>query len=274
MKNYNQKTITLNNGCQIPVIGFGTYQIPEEHAARATADAISCGYRHIDCASAYQNQKAVGKGIRESGIDRDDIFITSKVWVTDMDEDKAADACRNTIRELDVEYLDLYLIHWPKPNSGHCYQIMQRLCEEKLTRSIGISNFKPRHMEEFIKGEPVTPVMNQIECHPYLQQDETIAYCREHNIAVTAHSPFMEGEMFRVPKLAQIAEKHNKSVAQIALRWNYQRGIVVIPKSVNISRMQENFDIFGFSLDEEDMAAIKALDAGRRSAPDPDNMPF
>lgn len=274
MNDYHQETITLNNGSQIPVIGFGTYQIPRNLAAKAVADALSCGYRHIDCASAYDNQEAVGRGIKESGIDREDIFITSKVWVTDMDGEKTIEACQKTIRELGVEYLDLYLIHWPKPNSRHCYQIMQQLCEKKLVKSIGISNFKPHHMEEFIKGEPVVPVINQIECHPYLQQEETIQYCKEHNIAVTAHSPFMEGKMFQVPKLAEIADKHHKSVAQIALRWNYQRGIIVIPKSVNISRMEENFDIFNFQLDEEDMNAIKALETGERSAPDPDNMPF
>lgn len=274
MNAYQQETIKLNNGAQIPAIGFGTYQIPQNLAAKAVADALSCGYRHIDCASAYDNQEAVGRGIKESGIDREDIFITSKVWVTDMDEEKTLEACEKTIRELNIEYLDLYLIHWPKPNSRHCYQIMQRLLEKKLVRSIGISNFKPHHMEEFIKGEPVVPVINQIECHPYLQQQETLQYCRDHNIAVTAHSPFMEGKMFQVPELAEIADKHHKSVAQVALRWNYQRGIIVIPKSVNVSRMKENFDIFNFCLDEEDMAAIRALETGERSAPDPDNMPF
>lgn len=275
MKKYNQQTRLLNNGTEIPVIGFGTYQIPDGLASsQAVANAIACGYRHIDCASAYNNQKSVGRGIKDSRIDRDDLFITSKVWVTDMSYDSTIEACKKTLQELSLDYLDLYIIHWPKPNSRECFQALQYLYEEKLVRAIGISNFKPHHIKDFIEGESISPAINQIECHPYLQQAETIAYCSSHDIAITAHSPFMEGRMFSVPELAEIAKKHNKSVAQIALRWNYQRGVIVIPKSTSISRMKENMNIFDFVLDDEDMDRIKALETGERSAPDPDNMPF
>ncbi len=275
MKKYNQKTLTLNNGTEIPVIGFGTYQIPNgSTTSKTVADALSCGYRHIDCASAYDNQKSVGQGIKNSGVNRDEIFITSKVWITDMSYQNTIQACHKTLKELSLDYLDLYIIHWPKPNSRECFQALQYLYEQKLVRAIGISNFKPHHITDFIEGESISPAINQIECHPYLQQEETISYCHQHNIAITAHSPFMEGKMFTVPLLAEIAKKYNKSIAQITLRWNYQRGIVTIPKSVNRSRMEENFNIFDFSLDQEDMLKIKCLETGERSAPDPDHMPF
>jgi len=268
-------TITLNNDVTIPVIGFGTYQIPDGSAVEhAVESALSLGYRHLDCASAYDNQAGVGKGIKKSGVSRSDIFITSKVWVTDMGYHETLNAFEKTIHQLDTDYLDLYIIHWPKPNSRGCYQALEELYAQKKVRAIGISNFKPHHIREMIEGEPVVPAVNQIEYHPFLPQDETQQFCQQLGIRITAHSPFMEGRMFHVPALAEIALKHKKSVAQIVLRWQIQRGIITIPKSVTPSRMEENLQIFDFTLDEEDMRIIASLETGERSAPDPDNMPF
>lgn len=268
-------TVTLNSGVQIPRIGFGTYQIPNgEPVATAVRQALETGYRHIDCAAAYKNEDGVGEGLRQSGLKRDDFFLTSKVWVTDMGYDDTLRACENSLKQLGVEYLDLYLIHWPKPNSRECFRALEKLCEQKLIRSVGVSNFRPHHFEEMILGEGLVPAINQVEYHPYLPQDETQQYCKKLGISITAHSPFMEGEMFKVPLLAEIAAKHQKSVAQVTLRWALQRNVIIIPKSVTPARMKENFEIFNFELDDDDMKAIAGLENGRRSAPDPDNMPF
>lgn len=275
MDHSNVTNITLNNGITMPVIGFGTYQIPDGVQTEAAVDtAIRIGYRHLDCASAYANQASVGKGIKKSGINRSDLFITSKVWVTDMAPEATAAAFEKTLSELDTDYLDLYIIHWPKPNSRECYQILEELYMRKKVRAIGISNFKPHHIEEMIKNEPVMPAVNQVEYHPYLPQDETQTYCEALGIRLTSHSPFMEGRMFKVPQLEEIARKHKKSVAQIVLRWDLQRGVITIPKSVTPWRMEENMHIFDFELDSEDMQLIASLNTGERSAPDPDNMPF
>ena len=267
--------VTLNNGIKIPQIGFGTYRIPDGNDAINTVQkALEIGYRHLDCASAYDNQAGVGEGIHRSGIKRSELFITGKVWVTDMEYDATMKAFEKTIKELRVDYLDLYIIHWPKPNSRTCYKALQELYNQKLVRAIGISNFLPHHIEEMIKGESIAPAVNQIECHPYLHQNETLEYCKKENIKVTAHTPFRDGRVFKDPVLKEIAEKHGKTVAQVVLSWHMSRGIIVIPKSVTPSRIKENFDSFGFVLDQDDLDKITALETGERFAPHPDNMPF
>ncbi|WRS27551.1 aldo/keto reductase [Oscillospiraceae bacterium MB08-C2-2] len=268
-----QDRITLNNGVQMPQLGFGTYQIAPADAPDAVAAALEIGYRHLDCAAAYQNEEAVGAGIRKSGVDRSELFITSKVWVTDMGYEDTLKAFARTTGQLGTDYLDLYIIHWPKPNSGECFRALEQLYQDKKVRAIGVSNFKPHHFE-MLADCKITPVVNQIEYHPILPQDETQSYCESRGIVITAHSPFMEGRIRNLPLIGELAKKYGKTPAQIALRWILQRGVIAIPKSITPQRMKENTQLYDFQLSAADMERIAALETGERSAPDPDNMPF
>lgn len=270
----------LRNGVEIPCVGFGTYLTPNgDTAVRAVKEAIEAGYRHIDTASVYKNEKSVGKGIRESGINREEIFVTSKVWNNDQGYDKTLKAFNKSLNELEMEYLDLYLIHWPVAK-GHdndwqdmnreTWRAMEQLHEEGKIRSIGVSNFTPKYLEPLMESVSILPMVNQIELHPGLNQEETVDYCNDHDIIVEAWGPFSQGRLFKSSELNELAEKYNKTVAQVCLRWHLQRGILPLPKSVTPSRIVENTKIFDFELSNEDMDYISKVKP-IRTGPNPDS---
>ena len=274
----------LYNGIEIPCIGYGTYLTPDgKTAVDSVKEAISLGYRHIDTAAAYDNEKSVGKAIKECGIDRKDLFITSKLWNSEQGYDSTLKAFNKTLSDLNLEYLDLYLIHWPIAK-GHenDWQIMnketwrafEKLYDEGKIRAIGVSNFKPHHLDALMQSAKIAPMVNQIELHPGMNQNETVAYCNQHNILVEAWGPFSQGMLFGLDLLQAIATKYKKTIAQIALRWHLQKGILPLPKSVTPSRIAENADIFDFTLSDSDMLYIDNLDGRIGSGLDSDKCAF
>ena len=257
------KTITLNNGVQIPVLGFGVFQIPDlQECKRSVLDAIECGYRLIDTASSYGNEKAVGEAIKESGVPREELFITTKLWVKDTNYEGAKRAVETSLSRLRLEYLDLYLIHQPYNDIFGAWRAMEELYNEGKLRGIGVSNFSPDRLLDLTLFNKIKPTINQIETHPLFQQDSQNQFLREQNIQHQSWGPFAEGrgEIFTHPLLTQIADSHNKSVAQVILRWLIQREIIAIPKTTSKARMKENFEIFDFELSSEQMAQIATLD--------------
>ena len=265
--------ITLNNGVDIPQLGFGVFQIPPEQTKDATLSALEVGYRHIDTAEMYGNEKEVGEAVRESGIERDDIFVTSKLNNGFHAYDDALDAFDRSLKDLDIGYLDLFLVHWPMPGVGdyvETWKAMEKMYESGRVRAIGVSNFQPHHLRNVLDGGTVIPAVNQIEVHPYLVNDEARAFDAEHGIATEAWSPIAKGNVLDDPTIVRIAESNGKTPAQVTLRWHVQRGDIVFPKSVNRSRVEENFEVFDFELSDADMADITALDRGERTGPDPD----
>lgn len=272
------KTYRLNNGTEIPVIGFGTYKATGEAAASAVVDAVHAGYRLIDTAAFYGNEQGVGEGIRSCGVPREQLFITSKVWRTDRGYEKTKAAFQKTLANLGLDYLDLYLIHWPASSSVYpdwedinlgTWRAMTELYHEGKIRAIGVSNFKPHHLKALMETE-VQPMVDQIELHPGQNQEETTAYCRKNHILTEAWSPLGRGRIFQDETLLAIAEKYGKSLPQISLRWELQHGYLPIPKSVRPERIRENLDVFSFELSDEDMAAIDALPPFGSSGEDPD----
>jgi len=272
-------TYKLRNEVKIPCVGFGTYLTPDgDTAVRAVREAIEAGYRHIDTAAIYKNEGSVGKAIRESGIKREDLFVTSKLWNSDQGYESTKKAFEKTMDELQMEYLDLYLIHWPIPK-GHdndweklnqeTWRAMEELYETDRIHAIGVSNFSPKHLKPLMEWAQVMPMVNQIEIHPGLNQEETVDFCKENNIIVEAWGPFSQGKIFSTNVLEKMAQKYNKTIAQICLRWHLQRGILPLPKSVTPSRIIENTQIFDFNLNEEDMDYISHIEP-YRTGPDPD----
>jgi 2,5-diketo-D-gluconate reductase A len=265
--------IPLQPGEQIPQLGFGVFQVPPGETEQVVAQALSAGYRHIDTAAAYRNEGAVGEAIHASGIDREQIFLTTKCWNDDQGYERAKRACKASLERLELSHLDLYLIHWPVPAHDlyvETWKAFIELQSEGLVRSIGVSNFQPEHLERIIRETGVTPAINQVELHPHFQQ---AGLRREHErlgILTEAWSPLGQGLELQDPVIVQIAQAHGKTAAQTIIRWHLQIGNVVIPKSVTPSRIQENFVVFGFELSEAEMDAIAALDAGKRIGPDPD----
>ncbi|MBS5926015.1 MAG: aldo/keto reductase [Clostridium sp.] len=277
-------TYTLSNGVNIPCVGFGTWQTPNgETAINSVLEAIKCGYRHIDTAACYGNEESVGKAIKLSGINREELFVTSKLWNTDQGYESTLKAFDKTIKDLGLDYLDLYLIHWPVVK-GHKEDWEESICEtwkafEKLysegkIRAIGVSNFKPHHLKVIFKNCNIKPMVNQIELHPSHNQDETVKFCRNNNILVEAWGPLSTGRIFKVKEMQDIADKYNKSIAQITLRWHIQNEILPLPKSVTPSRIKENSMIFDFELLKEDMDLIQNLKGCEGSGVDPDNINF
>ncbi len=265
--------LELDDGHTIPQLGFGVFQVPPEETARAVRFALDTGYRLIDTAAAYGNEAEVGEAIAQSGLPRHDVFVTTKLWNDDQGHAEAQRAFEHSLDRLAMDYVDLYLIHWPAPARGQYVDTWKALCELKAgghVRSIGVSNFTVEHLEHIIEATGVVPAVNQIELHPRLAQSELRRFHSEHGIVTEAWSPLERGgQLLTDPKMEEIASRHGVSTAQIALRWHIQLGNVVIPKSVTPSRIEENSQIFGFELTEEEMQAIGTLDSGKRTGPDP-----
>nr|WSX53738.1 aldo/keto reductase [Streptomyces sp. NBC_00974] len=258
------RNVTLNNGVEMPILGFGVYQIPAEETERAVGDALAAGYRSLDTAAAYGNEEAVGRAIRSSGIARRDLFVTTKLWVSDAGEDRARRAFETSLRKLGLEQLDLYLIHQPYGDVYGSWRAMETLQREGLVRAIGVSNFHADRLVDLIDHNEITPAVNQVETHPFHQRTADQELMRGRGVQIESWGPFAEGRnnLFTHPVLANIAAAHGKSVAQVVLRWLVQRGVVVIPKSVRPARMAENLDVFDFELTAGQMASVAALDTG------------
>ncbi len=267
--------ITLNNGRSIPQLGFGVFQIERKDTAEAVSTALQAGYRHIDTAEMYGNEREVGEAVAKSGLDRADIFVTSKLSNDAHLPEDARLAFELSLQELGFDYLDLFLIHWPLPTRYDgdfvsTWKALEEFYRDGRARSIGVSNFQPHHLRRLHEETEVPPAVNQIEVHPYLTQDEVRGFCAEHGIAVEAWSPIGQGLELEDPTIVSIAQRAGKTPAQVILRWHIQRGDIVFPKSVTPSRVKENFDIFDFELADGDVAEISALNKDQRTGPDPD----
>ncbi|MGY1916691.1 aldo/keto reductase [Blastococcus sp. SYSU DS0973] len=266
-------TIALNNGVEIPQLGFGVYQIPPDRTAEATRTALEIGYRHIDTAQMYGNEAGVGQAVRESGIDRAEVFVTSKLNNNRLERDDILRSFDQSLSDLGFDYLDLFLIHWPLPAASDYvarWKALEEIYAGGRAKAIGVSNFQPHHLRNLFAASEVRPAVNQVEIHPYLVQDELRAFDADHEIVTEAWAPIGQGKVLGDPVLGRIAEQLGRTPAQVTLRWHIQRGDVVFPKSVTRSRVEENFAIFDFELDTQQMNAITALDRGERGGPDPD----
>ena len=265
--------IALRGDTEIPQLGFGVFQVPPEHTAEAVTRAFEAGYRHIDTAAAYQNEAEVGQAFHASGLDREDVFITTKCFNTDHGHEEARHAFKQSLERLGLDHVDLYLIHWPVPSRDRYVETWKAFIElqsEGLVRAIGVSNFQPDHLRRIVDETGVTPAVNQVELHPRLQQ---AGLRREHDdrgIVTEAWSPLAQGAVLGDPTITAIAAEHDKTPGQVVIRWHLQLGNVVIPKSVTPERIEQNFDVFDFHLSGDEMTAIETLDAGERTGPDPD----
>lgn len=271
--------IELNNGTAIPGLGLGVFQIPNEETADVVANGIKQGYRLIDTAQVYGNEEGTGEGIhrglKENDLQREDLFITSKVWNNHLTYDETIAAANDSLQKLGLDYLDLYLIHWPGDDSfKDSYLALEQLYKEGKIKAIGVSNFQIHHLEELAKFATVTPVLNQVESHPKLIQSELRDYAAKHGIKIQAWSPLMQGKILKDTTLQAIADKYVKSVAQVILRWDIQRDVLLVVKSVHPARMQSNADVFDFNLDQADMDKINAMNEDLRVGPNPDEFDF
>ena len=259
------QTVTLNNGVEMPILGLGVYQLTEPgECERVVSEALELGYRSIDTAASYRNEEAVGRAIAASGIPRDELFITSKLWIQDAGEKPARAAFERSLERLGLDYLDLYLIHQPMGDVYGSWRALENLNKEGLSRAVGVSNFYPDRLVDLILHNEITPAVNQVETHPFHQQVEAQKVMQEYNVQIESWGPFAEGknDLFTNPTLTAIAEEHGKSVAQVVLRWLIQRGVVVIPKSARRERLEENINVFDFTLSDAQMADISTLDTG------------
>jgi 2,5-diketo-D-gluconate reductase A len=274
-------SITLRDGNTIPQLGFGVFQVDPDQTAAAVRSALDVGYRHIDTAEMYRNEKGVGQGIRDAGLDRGEVFITSKLNNGYHRPDDARRAFDATLSTLGSDYVDLFLIHWPLPtlydgDFVSTWNVLEEFAKDGRARSIGVSNFQVAHLKRLAEGSHTVPAVNQIEVHPYFTNEQVRAYDREHRIITEAWSPIAQGKVLDDEVITRIAAAHGKTPAQVVLRWHIQRGDIVIPKSVHRERMQSNFDIFDFSLDTDEIGAITGLDRGEpgRTGPNPDKFDF
>ncbi len=268
----NVPTVALNQGGAIPQLGYGVYKIGPDEAERAVGTAIESGYRSIDTAAIYHNEEGVGRAIAGASVPRRALFVTTKLWNADQGTDTALRAFETSLGKLGLDYVDLYLIHWPRPQDDkyvESWRVLERIAAEGRARAIGVSNFTVEHLRRLMDETGTVPAVNQIELHPGLQQNELHAFHAEHGIVTEAWSPLAQGELEN-PVIGALAAKHGRTPAQVVLRWHMQRGVVAIPKSATPSRIRENIDVFGFALDEADMREMAGLDAGKRLGPDPE----
>ncbi|EUJ21445.1 aldo/keto reductase [Listeria aquatica] len=269
------ETVELANGVKMPRLGFGVWKVDDKEVIDPVKWALQAGYRAIDTAKAYGNEAGVGQAIKESGIKREDLFITSKLWNADQGYDATIEAFEASLKRLGTDYLDLYLIHWPVAQKfKDTWRAFEQLYQDGKIRAIGVCNFQEHHLKELIADADIVPMVNQIELHPHLTQEPLRKFCRDHKIVVEAWSPLGNGQMLSDPELKKIADKYGKSVAQVIIKWDLQNGIVTIPKSVHKERILENADVFDFKLSEEDMLAISGMNKDERTGPDPDNFNF
>ncbi|UVI33840.1 aldo/keto reductase [Paenibacillus spongiae] len=280
MAKHIQDTTTLHNGVRMPWLGLGVWKVEEGAGlVDAVKAAVKQGYRSIDTAAVYGNEKSVGQAIREviaeTGIAREDLFITSKVWNSDQGYESTLAAYETSLNKLGLDYLDLYLVHWPvKGKYEETWRALETLYNEKRVKAIGVSNFHVHHFETLLKNATIKPMVNQVEFHPQLAQQELLNYCKEQNIQMEAWSPLAQGQLLNDPILQEIADKYGKTTAQVILRWDLQHGVITIPKSVNEQRIIENASLFDFELSQEDVARIDGLNQNLRVGPDPDNFNF
>lgn len=268
--------VTLNNGMTMPQLGYGVWRVPNEDVTPAVKHALAAGYRSIDTASYYENEHGVGEAIKQSGISRDELFITTKVWNNDQGYDNTLRAFETSLNRLNLNYVDLYLIHWPTPKYDRyidTYKALETLYSEGHVKAIGVCNFHIEHLERLIDECNIVPVVNQVECHPYLQQKELKAFCKEHDIFIESWSPLHQGgEVLEDDIIVQLSQKHGKTPAQIVIRWHLQENAIVIPKSVTPSRIKENINVFDFELTDEDMKQIAQINRNERKGHDPSEM--
>lgn len=267
-------TVTLSNGVEMPWLGLGVFKVTEgDEVIQSVKAAIRNGYISIDTAAIYLNEEGVGQAIRESGVPREDLFITTKLWNTEQGYESTLEAFETSLNKLGLDYLDLYLIHWPGVDKyKETWKAFEKLYKDGRVRAIGVSNFHVHHLEDLIRDAEIKPMVNQVEFHPHLTQKELLAYCKKEGIQLEAWSPLKKGELLNEPVLEDIAAKYNKSVAQVILRWDLQHGVVTIPKSIKEHRIIENADVFDFELTAEDMEKIDGLNQNSRSGSDPDTM--
>lgn len=264
---------TLSNGISIPQLGLGVYKVPAEEVYDAVLSALNLGYRHIDTASFYGNEEGVGRAIIDSGIPREEIFVTTKVWNDEQGFENTLQAFDRSLKRLQLDVIDLYLIHWPVPDIYHdTWKALEKLYKDGQVRAIGVSNFLDHHLSGLLKTAEIKPMANQIELHPKLMQRSTVDFCRENNIPIESWSPLGRGKYLDDLELLKIAEKYNKSVAQIIIRWHIQQDFIVIPKSVHTARQKENISVFDFELNEQDMNQLNILDEGLRVGSHPDKI--
>ncbi len=268
--------ITLNNGLKMPQLGFGVWQVENDEAAKAVSKALEVGYRSIDTAMIYKNEEGVGKAIKESSVPREDLFITTKVWNSDQGYENTLRAFDESLERLGLDYVDLYLIHWPTPEYDDyvdTYKAMEKLYNDGRVKAIGVCNFEIEHLQRLLDECDVKPVLNQIECHPHLAQNDIKEFAAKHDIFVEAWSPLEQGgEILKDDAVKNIAASHDKTPAQAVLRWHLQNNTIVIPKSVTPSRIEENFNVFDFELTNEEMESINSLNLDRRKGPHPNEM--
>ncbi len=269
-------TFELHNGVKMPYFGLGVYLSEDgQEVINAVKWAIEAGYRHIDTASTYNNEEGVGEGLKQSGIKREDVFVVSKVWNSDQGFESTLKAFNNSLKRLNLDYLDLYLIHWPVEGKyKETWRALEHLYREKKIRAIGVSNFMKHHLEDLLKSAEIVPMVNQMEFHPYLVQQDLIDYCNVHQIQYEAWSPMMQGRIFNLESIKKIGVKYGKSPAQVVLRWDLQKGVITIPKSAKKERIIDNASLFDFELSNEDMAYLDSLEKGQRFGPDPDTFDF
>ncbi|WP_210507029.1 aldo/keto reductase [Naasia sp. SYSU D00057] len=270
-------TVTLNNGTEIPQLGFGVFQVEPEKTQEVVESALGVGYRHIDTAAIYGNEEGVGAAIAASGIARDDLYVTTKLWNSNHKRDKALAAFDQSLERLGLDFVDLYLIHWPVPMYGEyveAWKALEEILASGRAKTIGVSNFLPDHLQDLFAASDIVPAVNQIELHPELQQRDVTEFCKQHGIAIEAWSPLASGQIVDREDVAAIAEKYGKTAAQVTLRWHLDEGRIVFPKSNNPDRQRENFDILDFSLTPDELAVFDSLDAGRRVGADPATASF
>jgi diketogulonate reductase-like aldo/keto reductase len=271
-------TIKLNNGVEIPRLGLGVFRVPDgDSTADSVRWALECGYRHIDTAAVYENETGVGRGMRESGINRSEIFLTTKVWNDDMRANNVRDAFKKSLSLLDTDYVDLYLIHWPVAGKYiDSYKVLEELYAEGRVKAIGVSNFQKRHLDDLLSATKIIPAVNQIERHPWLTQEPLISYCRNLGIEIEAWSPLggTGGSLLQEETLKEIAAKYGKTPAQIIIRWDLQQNVIVMPKSTHKDRIRQNSDVYDFELSTEDSSLLDNINMNKRTGADPDTFTF